>query len=123
MKLVKFVNGLDFQTEVVSASLPVLIDVTAPWCAPCRAAAPVIDELVSLYSGRLKVVAIDGEQAPELVADLAVRGFPTFLGLVRGEVVLRQAGFGGRIALLRLADTLLGLAQKSSSVLAPGPSA
>jgi thioredoxin 1 len=103
----QLVNGLSFATEVLQSPLPVLIDVTAEWCPPCKAAAPVIAELAERYAGRLKVVVIDGGQSPDLVATLGVRGFPTFLGVKSAEIVSRQAGFGGRRGLEALVDGLL----------------
>jgi thioredoxin 1 len=101
------VDGASFAQEVLKSKLPVLIDVTAQWCPPCKAAAPVIAELAERHAGRLKVVMIDGDAAAELVATLGVRGFPTFLGVKDGEIVARQAGFGGRRGLENLAQTLL----------------
>jgi thioredoxin 1 len=104
------VNELSFTREVSDSSLPVLIDISTEWCPPCRVAASVILELAHRHLGRLKVVAIDGDESPQLAAQLGVRGFPTFLGVVRGEVVLRRAGFGGKGALSALADALLASA-------------
>jgi thioredoxin 1 len=101
------VNGLSFAHEVLKSDLPVLIDVTAEWCPPCKLAAPVIAELAERHAGRLKVVVIDGEEASDLVATLGVRGFPTFLGIRGGEIVARQAGFGGKRGLEALAQKLL----------------
>jgi thioredoxin 1 len=102
------VNSLSFASEVLKSELPVFIDVTAEWCPPCKAAAPVIEELARKHAGRLKVVVIDGEEAADLVATLGVRGFPTFLGFKAGEIVVRQAGFGGKRGLEALAEKLLG---------------
>jgi thioredoxin 1 len=101
------VNGLSFAQEVLSSNLPVFIDVTAEWCPPCKAAAPVVAELAQRHAGRLKVVVIDGDEASELVATLGVRGFPTFIGMRNGEIVARQAGFGGKRGLEALAQKLL----------------
>ena len=101
------VNGLNFAQEVLKSDLPGLIDVSADWCPPCKAAAPVVHELAQRHAGRLKVVMIDGNQSTDLVAMLGVRGFPTFIGVVRGELVLRQAGFGGRRGIEQLAEKLL----------------
>jgi thiol-disulfide isomerase/thioredoxin len=109
------VNGLSFAGEVLKSELPVLIDVTAAWCSPCKAAAPIIDELAAAHAGRLKVVVIDGGESPELVATLGVRGFPTFLGVVGSEIVARQAGFGGRRGLDALAQQLLESAPQPSA--------
>ena len=101
------VNSLSFAQEVLKSELPVLIDVSTEWCPPCKAAAPVVAELARRLAGRLKVVMIDGDECAELVATLGVRGFPTFLGVRDGEIVARQAGFGGRRGLETLADCLL----------------
>jgi thioredoxin 1 len=91
----------------LKSELPVLIDVTADFCPPCKAAAPVIEQLAERYAGRLKVVVIDGGECPDLVATLGVRGFPTFLGVRNAEIVARQAGFGGRRGLETFALGLL----------------
>jgi thioredoxin 1 len=101
------VNGLSFATEILQSDLPVFVEVTAEWCPPCKQAAPIMAELAARHAGKLKVVLIDGEEAADLVAALGVRGFPTFLGFKRSEIVVRQAGFGGRRGLEALADQLL----------------
>jgi thioredoxin 1 len=101
------VNEFNFAEEVRGSSLPVLIDVSAPWCAPCRAAAPVVSELARRHSGALKVVEVDGGESPALVTELGVRGFPTFVALLGGEVVERRAGFAGAKALEAMIARLL----------------
>ena len=108
------VNGLSFAHEVLKSDLPVLIDVTAEWCPPCKLAAPIVAELAQRHAGRLKVVVIDGEEASDLVATLGVRGFPTFLGFLGGEIVARQAGFGGKRGLEALAEQLLAHASENA---------
>jgi len=100
------VNDLNFDDEVLKSRLPVFVDVTAEWCAPCKAAAPVVEDIAKSKAGRLKVVAIDGGESPDLVAKLGVRGFPTFLGIVRGNVVCRRAGFAGKRALEALGEEI-----------------
>ncbi len=101
------VNGWSFAHEVLKSELPVLVDVTAKWCPPCKLAEPVIAALAAQHAGKLKVVTLDGEEASELVATLGVRGFPTFLGVKGGEIVVRQAGFGSRRGLDALVEQLL----------------
>jgi thioredoxin 1 len=101
------VNGLTFAQEVLKSELPVLIDVSTEWCPPCKAAAPVVADLAQRHAGRLKVVMIDGDACAELVATLGVRGFPTFLCVRSGEIVARQAGFGGKRGLEALVERLL----------------
>ncbi|MGC4091155.1 MAG: thioredoxin family protein [Polyangiaceae bacterium] len=63
------------------------MDVSATWCGPCKLARPVVADLATTHQGALKVVEIDGDESPELVARLGVRGFPTFLGVVGGQIV------------------------------------
>ena len=99
------VNDLSFDSEVLGADRPVLVDVTAAWCAPCRAAEPVLAELARQRGSTLKVVRIDGEESPVLVARLGVRGYPTFLLYEHGREVKRQAGFRGVNALRQFADS------------------
>lgn len=101
------VNGLSFVTEVLKSELPVFVEVTAEWCPPCKLAAPIMAELAARHAGKVKVVLIDGEEAPDLVATLGVRGFPTFLGFKGSEIAVRQAGFGGKRGLEALVDKLL----------------
>lgn len=98
------VNDLSFDSEVLGADRPVLVDVAAPWCAPCRAAEPVLAELARQRASTLKVVRIDGEESPALVARLGVRGYPTFLLYEHGRELRRQAGFRGINALRDFAD-------------------
>lgn len=98
---------MSFADEVLKSELPVLLDVSAEWCPPCKAAKPVVAELAERHAGRLKVVMLDSDQATELVATLGVRGVPTFLGFRGGEIVARQAGFGGKRGLEALVEKLL----------------
>jgi len=103
------VSSVQAAAEAESDSpLPVFIDVTAEWCAPCKAAVPVVEGIAKSKAGKLKVVAIDGGESPDLVAKLGVRGFPTFLGVVHGNVVCRRAGFAGKKALEALVEEIAG---------------
>jgi thioredoxin len=101
------VGSDNFESVVLKSPLPVLIDVSAAWCAPCKVARPIVAALASTHQGRLQVVEIDGEESPDLIERLGVRGFPTFLGVFGGEVVERRVGFGGRRPLDELASALV----------------
>jgi thioredoxin 1 len=101
------VSELDFDDEVMKSELPVFIDISTAWCPPCKVAAPVVAELARRHAGKLKVVELDGDAAPELVARLGVRGFPTFIGVVGGSIVERKLGFAGKKPLEELAQALL----------------
>lgn len=92
------VQRLDEQTfdEVVGAATgPVLVDVTAEWCGPCKAMEPVLDELAAETAGRLLVVSVDVDEAPDVVRRLGVMSFPTLVVLDAGEEQARLIGARG----------------------------
>ena len=79
--------------EVADAgSLPVLVDVWAPWCGPCRMVSPVLDRLAHELAGRLKLVKVNADAAPRVASRFSVQGIPTLLLMRRGQVVARQTG-------------------------------
>src|ERR1700687_4660580 len=80
------VTDANFEQEVLKSPQPVLIDFWAPWCGPCKAIAPVIDELAGEYNGRLKVVKINVDDNPEVAARYGIRGIPNLLIVKGGEV-------------------------------------
>lgn len=65
MSTVTPVTDATFQTEVLESELPVVVDIWATWCGPCRAIAPILDQLAGEYEGRVKIVKIDADQNPE----------------------------------------------------------
>jgi thioredoxin 2 len=81
----------DFDT-VTDSRLPVLVDLWAPWCGPCRMVAPAVERAAQQNAGRLKVVKVNVDQAPGISARLGVQGVPTLLLLRQGEVTARQVG-------------------------------
>ncbi|MDD9943269.1 MAG: thioredoxin family protein, partial [Myxococcales bacterium] len=89
------VNALNFQQEVLEADMGVLVDVSSAWCSPCRAAEPVLRQISAEQQEHLRIVKLDAEQAPDLIARLGVRGFPTFVFFRSGQEVGRHAGFRG----------------------------
>ncbi len=80
------VTDATFEAEVLKSDKPVLIDFWAPWCAPCRAIAPIIDDLAAQYDGRLKVVKINVDDNPEAPARYRVRGIPNLVIVKGGQV-------------------------------------
>ena len=83
---VQQVSDESFDREVLKAELPVLIDFWAPWCGPCKAIAPVVEELAKEYAGKLKVVKMNVDDNPQTPSKYGVRGIPNLILFKGGEV-------------------------------------
>jgi thioredoxin len=86
------ITTANFQSEVVDSDLPVLLDLWAAWCGPCRAVGPIVDELATDYAGRIKVGKVDVDAEPQLSATLGVASIPTLLLFKDGAVVASAIG-------------------------------
>jgi thioredoxin 2 len=87
------VGGEDFERTVLGSEAPVLVDFYADWCAPCKYVAPLMDELAQTHEGRLLVVKVDTDQAPDLSQKWGIRSIPTVILFKEGEEVARSVGF------------------------------
>ena len=85
--MVTDVTDQDFENEVIQSTLPVLLDLWAPWCAPCRMVAPVIDKLSGDYDGRFKFCRLNIDENPLTAAKYRVMSIPTLLFFKGGEPV------------------------------------
>ncbi|HTQ26232.1 MAG TPA: thioredoxin [Candidatus Binataceae bacterium] len=106
-ELVNHVTDANFDQEVLKSDKAVLIDFWAPWCAPCRAIAPIIDELAGEYAGRLKVVKINVDDNPETPARYGVRGIPNLLIIKSGQVKEQIVGAVPKSHLVKAVDSAL----------------
>jgi thioredoxin 2 len=82
----------DFAEVAEQASVPVLVDLWAPWCGPCRMVSPALAQLAGELAGRVKLVKVNVDQAPKLQQRFGVQAIPTLMVLRKGQVVARQAG-------------------------------
>lgn len=77
---------------VTAGRLPVLVDLWAPWCGPCRVVGPAVEQVTHNFSGRLKTVKVNVDEAPETASRLGVQGVPTLLLVKDSQEIARQVG-------------------------------
>jgi thioredoxin 2 len=82
----------DFASVAEAASIPVLVDVWAPWCGPCRKVSPALEQLAGELAGRLKLVKVNADDSPAVSSQFDVQAIPTLVLLNRGEVIDKQVG-------------------------------
>lgn len=90
------ITSNDFQVEVLSSSLPVVVDFFATWCGPCKAMSPIFDELSQEYKEKVKFVKIDVDQNQDLASQYNIFSIPTFLIFKDGKVVNQLTGAIGK---------------------------
>jgi thioredoxin 1 len=105
----KYVTLTDqnFETEVLQSAQPVLVDFWATWCGPCRAIAPIIEELAGEYDGRAKIAKIDVDENAQTASRYNVRSIPTLLFFQNGKVVDQIVGSSPKAVLAGRLEALL----------------
>lgn len=101
------VGQSSFQEEVIQSPVPVVVDFSATWCAPCRMIAPILDELATEYAGRVKFLKVDVDEEQQLAAQYRISSVPTLLLFKNGEVRNVVVGLKSKADLKRLVDELL----------------
>ncbi len=104
---VSHVTDANFEQEVLKSDKPVLVDFWAPWCGPCKAIAPVIDELANEYAGRLKVVKMNVDDNPSTPQQYNVRGIPNLLIIKGGQVANQIVGAVPKRNLVQAVDSAI----------------
>lgn len=103
----------DFATVVEASTLPVVVDLWAPWCGPCRMISPALEEIARRRAGTLKIAKVNVDDHPGISARFGVQGIPTLLFFADGRLVDRTVGARGIDALEQWIDSALGAHQRS----------
>ena len=101
------VTDNDFDSVVLKASTPVLVDFWAPWCGPCRAVAPIVDDLATEFEGKVAVVKMNVDENPATPGKYGIRAIPTFILFKNGEVVDQLTGSGTKSSFKSLIEKAL----------------
>ncbi len=85
-ELITHIDDQSFEQEVIQSTIPVLVDFWAEWCNPCRAIAPILDEIAAEYTGKIRIVKLNVDQNNLTAQKLGVRGIPTLMLFKAGEL-------------------------------------
>jgi thioredoxin 1 len=102
------VSDGNFEQEVLQSDVPVLVDFWAPWCGPCRAIAPLIDELSGDYTGKLKVAKCNVDENPKTPSRFGIRAIPTLIIFKGGNVSEQITGAVAKSQITAAIDKAVG---------------
>ena len=106
--LITAATDANFKTEVVDAALPTLVDFWAPWCGPCKAVAPVLEEIAAEFTGKVKVVKVNTDDNQMVAMQHNIRSIPTVMLFHGGQVVDQFVGVQPEAAIRAMLDKHLG---------------
>lgn len=101
------VDDTTFEEKVINEKTPVLVDFWAPWCGPCRAIAPILDELAEEYKGKMTIARLNVDEAPQSASKYGISAIPTMLLFKEGKPVSQLVGFRPKPELKKALDETL----------------
>ena len=102
------VDDKSFEAEVLKSDIPVLVDFWAPWCAPCRLIAPVVEEVAQEMKGKVKIGKLNVDENALTASKYGVRGIPTLLLFKGGEIAAQKVGATSKVELVKMIEKALG---------------
>ncbi len=105
---VKTATDANFETEVLKSGTPAIVDFWAVWCGPCRALAPIVDELAGDFQGKVNVFKLNVDENPEVAGKYGIRGIPTILFFKGGQLITQTVGVSPKADLTKKMNELLG---------------
>ena len=100
----KQITDENFQSEIESSKVPVLVDFWAEWCGPCKQIGPVLEEISDEYDGKLSIIKVNIDENPITPSTYGIRGIPTLLLFKNSELVSQKVGAFPKSALLEWVD-------------------
>lgn len=107
MSEIMAVSDATFEREVLQAEKPVLVDFWAPWCAPCLAIMPIIEEIARNYRDQIKIVKINVDENPETPQKYGIRGIPTLIFFSKGQVEETLVGLQSKEKIIEIITRLV----------------
>lgn len=102
---IQAISDDSFESEVISSNVPVIVDFWAQWCGPCKALAPVLEDVSTKYNGQVKFVKLDVDSNPSTPPKFGVRGIPTLILFKDGQVKATQVGLISKADLMQFIDS------------------
>jgi len=111
--LVAKADGTNWESEVLKSSELVMVDFWAVWCGPCQMVAPIVDELAKEYQGKLKVMKLNTDDAPEVAGQYQIMSIPSIVFFKGGQVVEKIVGARPKQQFKQVIDGLLAQSAKA----------
>jgi len=106
-ELIQHVTDATFESDVVKAGAPVLVDFWAEWCGPCKMIAPILDEVATSYNGKLKITKMNVDENRNVPAQYGIRGIPTLMLFKDGQLAATKVGALSKAQLTAFIDQQL----------------